>query len=189
MQERELVNLSKEKLSFSKETVNVIRTTMRNNIELTAIADNKANVLLSLNAVLIAFVVPIAISNQGILVQYTLYIPLVILAITCFSTIYLSTLVLSPFRFDTFNSDLPTGMDSSPFFFGTAYAMSLEEYYDKLMNTSMDKESVRQFIAQDLFFIGRRLGEKMALIRRSFQIFRIGMFLTLLSAALVLLLS
>ena len=57
------------------------------------------------------------------------------------------------------------------------------------MNTSMDKESVRQFIAQDLFFIGRRLGEKMALIRRSFQIFRIGMFLTLLSAALVLLLS
>ncbi|MEO0873768.1 MAG: Pycsar system effector family protein, partial [Bacteroidota bacterium] len=79
------------------------------------------------------------------------------------------------------------GMDSSPFFFGTAYGMSLEEYYDKLINTSMDKESVRQFITQDLFFIGRRLGEKMALIRRSFQIFRIGMFVTLLATALVLL--
>ncbi|MEL7427091.1 MAG: Pycsar system effector family protein [Bacteroidota bacterium] len=187
MQEHEVAKLAKDKLGLSKETINILRTTMRNNIELTAIADNKANVLLSLNAVLIAFVVPLAISNLEVLVSYILYIPLVLLAITCFATIYLSTLVLSPFRFDTFNDDLPTGMDSSPFFFGTAYGMSLEEYYDKLINTSMDKESVRQFITQDLFFIGRRLGEKMALIRRSFQIFRIGMFVTLLATALVLL--
>lgn len=188
MQDREIVNLSKEKLGFSKETVNVIRTTMRNNIELTAIADNKANVLLSLNAVMIAFVVPLAISNADVIVQYTLFIPLVLLAITCFATIYLSTLVLAPFNFDTFNKRLPEGMNPSPFFFGTAYDMTLEEYYDTLRSTAIDKESTRQFITQELFFIGRRLGEKMALIRQSFQIFRLGIFLTLLSTALVLIL-
>ncbi|MEO0873553.1 MAG: hypothetical protein AAFY48_03015, partial [Bacteroidota bacterium] len=105
MQEHEVAKLAKDKLGLSKETINILRTTMRNNIELTAIADNKANVLLSLNAVLIAFVVPLAISNLEVLVSYTLYIPLVLLAITCFATIYLSTLVLSPFRFDTFNDD------------------------------------------------------------------------------------
>ncbi len=31
-----------EKNKFSKDTLNIIRTTMRNNIELTHIADNKA---------------------------------------------------------------------------------------------------------------------------------------------------
>ena len=42
----------KEKKSkISKEVLNVIRTTQRNNIELTNIADNKANMLLSLNRV------------------------------------------------------------------------------------------------------------------------------------------
>ncbi len=188
--ELERINVPKDdKIVFSKETVNVIRTTMRNNIELTAIADNKANVLLSLNAVMIAFVVPLAISNVDVIVQYTLFIPLVIMAITCFATIYLSTLVLAPFRFDTFNKDLPASMEPSPFFFGTAYDMSLTEYYDRLISTTNDKAKTRQFISQDLFFIGRRLGEKMALIRQSFQIFRAGIFLTLLSTALVLLLS
>lgn len=185
----ESVNSVKESLSLSKETVNVIRTTMRNNIELTSIADNKANVLLSLNAVMIAFVVPLAISNLDIIVQYTLFIPLVLLAITCFATMYLSTLVLAPFSFDTFNNELPEGMEPSPFFFGTAYSMSLTEYYDRLLSIAHDKKTVRQFFTQDLFFIGRRLGEKMALIRQSFLIFRIGIFLTLASTALVLLLA
>ncbi|WP_156825903.1 Pycsar system effector family protein [Lewinella cohaerens] len=174
--------------SFSKETVNVIRTTLRNNIELTAIADNKANVLLSLNAVMIAFVVPLAMSNLDVVFAYTLFVPLFFLAVTCFATIYISTLVLAPFNFDTFNEELPEGMEASPFFFGTAYHTDLTAYYDNLLRTTEKKNSVRQFLAQDLFFIGRRLGQKMLLIRRSFQIFRIGIFLTLLSTALVLIL-
>lgn len=174
--------------SFSKETVNVIRTTLRNNIDLTAIADNKANVLLSLNAVMIAFVVPLAISNLETIFEYTLFVPLFFLAATCFATIYISTLVLAPFSFDTFNDELPEGMEPSPFFFGTAYNSDLTAYYDNLLRTTENKNSVRQYLAQDLFFIGRRLGQKMLLIRRSFQIFRIGIFLTLLSTALVLML-
>jgi hypothetical protein len=172
--------------SFSKETVNVIRTTMRNNIELTAIADNKANVLLSLNAVMIAFVVPLALSNLDVILQYSLFIPLLLLAITCFATIYISTLVLAPFSFDTFKEELPEGMEPSPFFFGTAYNSDLEEYYSNLLRTTTKKSNVREFLAQDLFFVGRRLVQKMLLIRRSFQIFRIGIFLTLLSMVVVL---
>ena len=172
---------------FSKETVNVIRTTMRNNIELTAIADNKANVLLSLNAVMIAFVVPLVLSNVDVVLKYSLFIPLVLLAITCFATIYMSTLVLAPFSFDTFQNELPDGMDPSPFFFGTAYDSDIRTFYDNILRTTAKKRHVREYLAQDLFFVGRRLGQKMLLIRRSFQIFRIGIFLTLVSVLLVLL--
>lgn len=176
-----------DKLSFSKDTVNVIRTTMRNNIELIAIADNKANVLLSLNAVMIAFVVPLAISNLDVLLSYGLYIPLVLMAVTCFATIYLATLVLAPFDLDRIQGDLPKDMSRSPFFFGTAYHMSLENYFDRLLRAADKKSDVQQFMAQDLFFIGRRLGEKMALIRKSFLVFRVGIFLTLAATAAVVL--
>lgn len=188
MKTPEVVPKKPDKFNFSKETVNVVRTTMRNNIELTAIADNKANVLLSLNAVMIAFIVPLAISNLDVIFQYTLFVPLFFLALTCFATIYISTLVLAPFRFDSFNDELPEGMESSPFFFGTAYHSNLEEYYENLIRTSENKNSVREYLAQDLFFVGRRLGQKMLLIRRSFQIFRVGIFLTLLTLAIVLML-
>ena len=54
---------------LSKETVNIIRTTQRNNIELTHIADNKANVLLSLNAIMITFLIPLILSNVNIILE------------------------------------------------------------------------------------------------------------------------
>jgi len=172
------------RLDFSKETINVIRTTLRNYIELTAIADNKANVLVSLNALLIASVVPLAISNLDFVIEYLLYIPLVIMAVTCFSTIYLTTLVLSPTNFDTFNNRPPGSLAPSPFFFGTINNMSLEEYYAYLKKETTEKDPVRLHLAQDLYFIGHRLGEKMTLIRTSFYIFRIGIFFAMLTSGL-----
>lgn len=177
------------KLDFSKETVNVIRTTLRNYIELTAIADNKANVLLSLNALLIASVVPLAISNLDSVIQYLLYIPLVILALTCSATIYLTTHVLAPTSFNTFNDRLPDHMAPSPFFFGTIYEMSVDDYHDYLQKATSKKDDVRRHLAQDLYFIGHRLGSKMSMIRTSFFIFRIGIFFTLLTSGLSIVLS
>ncbi|MEZ4957629.1 MAG: hypothetical protein R2825_28985 [Saprospiraceae bacterium] len=44
-----------KKDKLTKETINIMRTTQRNNVELTHIADNKANVLLSLNAIMLTF--------------------------------------------------------------------------------------------------------------------------------------
>jgi len=176
-------------LDFSKETVNVIRTTLRNYIELTSIADNKANVLLSLNAVMIAFVVPLAISNLEVIFAYTLFVPLFFLAVTCFATIYVTTMVLVPKGFEEFNDELPPGMPPSPFFFGTIQDMTLEEYFAYLHRATQDKHTVRHHLSLDLFYIGRRLGEKMTLMRRSFLIFRLGIFLTLLATGMVLLLN
>ncbi|MEM1216655.1 MAG: Pycsar system effector family protein [Bacteroidota bacterium] len=175
-----------KKLDFSKETVNVIRTTLRNYIELTAIADNKANVLLSLNALMVAGVVPIALSNLQYVIENLLYVPLIILSITSFATIYMSTMVLAPMKFDIFNSELPDNIAPSPFFFGTVYEIqSLEAYFDYLQAATERKDTIRQHLSQDMYYIGRRLGEKMALIRQSFRVFRVGIFLTLLATALV----
>ena len=48
-----------KKQTLNKNSLAVLRTTLRNNIELTSIADNKANVLLSLNALMLTFFGPI----------------------------------------------------------------------------------------------------------------------------------
>ena len=55
--------IKKKKKRLNKETVNIIRTAMRNNIELTNIADNKASVLLSINTLIITLLVPVALIN------------------------------------------------------------------------------------------------------------------------------
>lgn len=176
-------------LDFSKETINIIRTALRNYIELTSIVDNKANVMLSLGAVMIAFVVPLALSNLDVIIAYALFVPLIILALTCAVTIYLSTLVLAPFDFEKFSNELPEGLKPSPFFFGSAYKRTLLEYYLFLQQSTQDKEMVRSHLAYDLYFIGRRLGEKMTLMHRTFRVFRYGIFLTLIATGIAVALA
>ena len=119
----------KEQIALAKQTINIIRTTQRNNIDLTAIADNKANVLLSLNAIIIAALIPIVIANLDIVFDKMLIVPLVILAVTSFITIYLSAAVLKPSNFDRMRSSPNPDAESSPFFFGNFYKIEQKKVY------------------------------------------------------------
>lgn len=172
--------------TLSKQTVNIIRTVQRNNIDLTAIADGKANVLLSLNAIMITFLIPAVAAGLDVIVQEHLYIPLSILAITCFVTIYISALVLRPSNFDKFIEELDPDMKFSPFFFGNFYKMKPDEFFTYLKESASETALVKAHLAQDLYYVGKRLGRKMTWIRQAFDIFLIGIFLTLLSTGIVL---
>src|SRR5210317_350937 len=87
---------SKNNKKLGKEAVNIIRTSMRNNIELTQIADNKANVLLSINAMVITVLVPVSLYNVEIIKQFKMWIPLTILVMAAVITIFLAVLILMP---------------------------------------------------------------------------------------------
>ncbi|MEM1122918.1 MAG: Pycsar system effector family protein [Bacteroidota bacterium] len=173
---------------LSKQTINIIRTTQRNNIDLTQLADNKANVLLSLNAIMITFLLPMILSNLEVILEAYLFIPLIILAITCFSTIYISAIVLKPSNLDEYRESSTDDPDAqlSPFFFGNFHKMSPEEFFDYMGESASNTELVKAHLIQDLYYIGRRLGYKMDRIRLAFNIFLIGLFLTFISAGIVI---
>jgi len=177
--------VNKEK-KLSKEAINIIRTTQRNNIELTHIADNKANVLLSLNAIMITFLIPLIIPHADIIFERYLYIPIAIMAATCFSTIYIAAIVLKPSQFDNFRDQMGSETRFSPFFFGNFYKMEADDFFQYIEESLSDTNMVKKHLAQDLFYVGKRLGYKMTWVRRAFNLFLIGLFLTLSSAALVL---
>lgn len=176
----------KKKEGLSKETINIVRTTQRNNIELTHIADNKANVLLSLNAIMLTFLIPSVVANTEYIIEKMLYVPLVILACTCFATIYISTVVLKPSSFDKFRDENSLNGNFSPFFFGNYYKMESEEFFRYMQEALSKKENIKLHLAQDMYYVGRRLGYKMLWIRRAFSLFLWGIFLSLVSTALVL---
>jgi hypothetical protein len=171
---------------ISKQTINIIRTTQRNNIDLTAIADNKANVLLSVNAIIIAALIPIVIANIDVVFEKMFIVPLMILAITCFITIYLAAAVLKPSNFDQMRSSKDPDEESSPFFFGNFYQMEAEEYFSFIKSSLNDPKDLKAHLAQDLYYIGKRLGEKMSFVRQAYNIFTIGILLTLISLGVVI---
>lgn len=173
------------KSKLSKETINIIRTTLRNNIELTNIADNKANVLLSLNGIMLTFLTPMIIGSLDFIVEKWLFIPLLIWGMTCFVTMYLSASVLKPASLNRFKEEKNPEVTFSPFFFGNFYQMESHEFYSYMEEALANKEMLRHHLAQDLFFIGKRLAFKMNRMRLAFNIFLIGTFLTLLSLCVV----
>lgn len=175
----------KSRKKLSKEVLNIIRTTQRNNIELTSIADNKANMLLSLNGIMISIALPLFLSNTEVLTGTKVGIPVLILSLTCFCTMYISALVLRPSNFDTFNDTLAADTPRSPFFFGNFFRMEAGEFFEDVEKKLENKEELRDYVTQDLFFVGRRLGHKMQLIRTAFNIFIFGIFLTLFATAVL----
>lgn len=171
---------------FSKSAVSVLRTILRNNADFTNIADNKANVLLSLNAIMLTFFVPLILPNIGLVRQYRLTIPLIILVLTCVVTIYIAFLVLRPGKFGDQRVSLQEGTQLSPFFFGNFEKMKKEDYFQHFENVLSDEQKVTQFLGNDFYFLGLRLGEKMKYVRLAFNIFIAGLFLSILLSIILI---
>ncbi len=178
---------AKIKAKLGKDVLNIIRTTMRNSIELTHIADNKANVLLSLNALMLTFLVPLVIPYLDIIKEYKLWIPLLVLVGTCLVTIYITVLVLKPSKFYVGSKEMKNGANLSPFFFGNFYKMTKDEYTDYIKQEVARGESVRNHLAGDLHYLGVRLGHKMHLMRMAFHIFLTGLFISIILSVVLLL--
>ena len=165
-----------KKQYLNKNTLSVLRTTLRNNMELTSIADNKANVLLSLNALMLTFLVPLTIPYLDRILALNLGIPLIILAITCLVVIYIAVLVLKPGKFHGQDMKLD-GIDNtvSPFFFGNFQNMKKSDFLSYASHVLEDEQLVKSYISNDFYHIGLRLSEKMKMIRTAFNIFIYGM--------------
>ncbi len=161
---------------LNKNALSVLRTTLRNNIELTSIADNKANVLLSLNALMLTFLGPLTIPYLDRILALNLGWSLTLLAITCLVTIYLAVDVLRPGKFSN-QAIKREGMNDqvSPFFFGNFLNMKKADFLDYSSEVLSDEHLVKANITNDFYHIGLRLAQKMKTTRLAFNIFIIGM--------------
>lgn len=175
-----------KKGKLPKNVLNVIRTTMRNNIELTHIADNKANVLLSLNALMLTFLTPMVVTNFNMIISMKLVPSLIVLVLTCLITIYLSALALKPGDFSRMERAEGNTRFESPFFFGNMYKLTLKEFESSIAEALMEENVVRRHITQDLYYLGSRLGQKMKIVRIAFNFFLAGLILAILIAAFVM---
>ena len=157
-------------------------------IELIAIADNKANVLLSLNALMLTFLVPLTVPYFDRIKALGLGIPLIFMALTCLITIYIAVHVLKPGKLSSQKVDFKTAK-VSPFFFGSAKNMTQNEFLEYSNRVLSDQRLSESFISNDFYHISVRLAEKMKMVRNAFNIFIYGMSLTIIVIIIMLILN
>ena len=177
MNEVAISDFAKTKEKLDKESINIIRTLQRNNVQLIHIADNKAAVLLSLNAIILTLLIPNVISNLDFILQNLLYVPVIIFTTTSLCTVCISSFVLIPSKFKNPKYAHEDHHTQNPFFFGNILKMEFDLFFGKLKKSLGNKQSLQEFLAQDLYYSGKRLAYKMRWVRMAFYIFIIGISL------------
>jgi len=170
-----------------KDVTNIIRTALRNNIELTNIADNKANTLLTLNALMVTFLLPLATANIDFVIESRLAIPLAIMIVTSLITIFMAVIVLKPGDFTVVRKEkMEQGQNYSPFFFGNIFTMRRAEYLPYMKQALENENDIKEYMAEDLFYTGKRLGEKMTIVKMAFNVFITGLAASVIAALIIL---
>ncbi|RME12540.1 MAG: hypothetical protein D6816_00865 [Bacteroidetes bacterium] len=78
---------------------------------------------------------------------------------------------------------------SNLFFFGNFYKMDMETYRKYLHKVLLNDELLDNSIVNDLYFLGRTLGNKYRRLRITYNIFMIGMVLTVIAFGITLLMD
>ena len=170
-------------IADSRSAQMMFKTALRNHIDLTNIADNKANMMLSINAIVISITMPLVASN--IQDNSFLLVPASILLLTCVLSIIYATLATRPIKMDGLTSlnRLGTGQ-TNLFFFGNFYKMSNQEFRSGIKKVIADDDELESTIMNDLYYLGKALGNKYNRLRTCYGIFMIGITSTVATFAI-----
>lgn len=157
----------------------MFKTALRNHMDLSNLADNKANIMLSVNALIVTIAVPMAAGYVN--ESPHLIAPVIVLLLTCLCSMIFATLATRPIPMNgyTTQEDIQSGR-SNLFFFGNFYRMGLQEY-DEGMDEIISKDAnLESAIKRDLYFLGRSLGKKYNQLRVCYNLFMVGVVLSVI---------
>jgi len=163
-------------------TQTFFRANYRNHINLSAIADNKANIMISVNAILISVVISI-LSYQNISQRNPMVIlPVVIFLVTGLSSLIFAVLSIRPKV--TTKNESSTSLEEAKqniVFFGNFVNLELEQYEEAVDAVLRDGELLYGNMVRDLYFLGKVLDKKYRFLTMSYNIFMVGFVATVLT--------
>ncbi|MFY7829271.1 MAG: Pycsar system effector family protein [Flectobacillus sp.] len=158
----------------------MFRTTSANHFQLSAMADNKANIMISVNTIVISLIVSILIrkleENEYLIVP-TIMITTVCLMATVFAV--LST--IPNVTKGKFSKEDITNRSANLLFFGNFHEMQLEDYQAGMKEMMNDSEFLYSSMTRDIYFLGKVLGRKYKLLRIAYNIFMYGFVASILA--------
>ncbi|QBA65072.1 Pycsar system effector family protein [Muriicola soli] len=160
----------------------MFRVTMRNHLKLSDIADTKANILLSVNAIIISLVLSNLIPKLDNPSNDYLIYPTGIFLVFAIASMVLSILATRPnVTRGEFTKEDVKNKDVNLLFFGNFHKMNLPEYEWAIQELIQDKKYVYSSLTKDLYFLGVVLDRKYRLLRWTYTIFMIGMILSVIA--------
>ncbi|PRX56505.1 Pycsar system effector family protein [Flagellimonas meridianipacifica] len=158
------------------------RVTLKNHLKLSDIADTKANILLSVNAIIISLVLANLIPKLDNPSNTYLIYPTLIFIVFSVVSMVLSILATRPnVTSGKFTKQDVEEKKVNLLFFGNFHKMDLDEYEWALEELVKDKEYVYSSLTKDLYFLGLVLNKKYKILRITYNIFMVGMIVSVIA--------
>ncbi len=158
----------------------IFRSTARNQINLSSIADNKANIMLTINSVLLSVLVSTsALSFQR---ETSFLVPVLVLTVACLTSLVFSILSVRPnISAGQFTDDDIKNKNVNLLFFGNFYDVDYPKY-EKAVKTMMDDyDFLYGNLIKDQYNLGKVLARKYKLLSIAYNFFMFGFIIAIVT--------
>ena len=169
--------IKKKKKGSARSIETFYRNAYRTQLDLTGLADMKANIMISINGLIITAI----IATEGLLAynqSYLKYLPMLLLVVSILSMVF-AMLAAKP-RVSNLHvsaQDMFSGK-ANLLYFNNFLQLSEEQYADAMYQTIDDAEAIYRMMSKHIYNLGVVLARKYALLRISYLIFLGGIVLT-----------
>lgn len=164
----------------------MFRTTSSNHLRLSEIADSKANMMISVNSIMVSILV--SILPRRIEENPNLMLPTALFLTTSLLTIVFSILATRPnVTQGRFSHEDIQQKKGNLLFFGNFHQMSLSEYEWGIQELMLDSTYLYSTMVRDIYFLGLVLAKKYKLLRVAYNVFMFGFVTSILAFLIVFL--
>lgn len=161
----------------------VFRIMAQNQSNLSQMADSKANILISVNSIILTIV--ISTLSTKLETNSYLQIPVILLVTVCVSAIVFSILATRPnVTSGTFTEEDIKTKKTNLLFFGNFYKMSLPDYDWAMQELLADRKYLYSSLVKDNYFLGVVLAKKYRWLRIAYNIFMFGIIIAMVAFAI-----
>lgn len=171
---------TKDNIKPSRGIETIFRVSSSNHQNLSNMADNKAQLLITVNSIIISVLVSVLFSKLD---EYPyLLVPAILLLTTNVSTMVFAILATRPkIPEGTFTKEAVEQKKVNLLFFGNFYKMNLDEYTWGMQQVMKDYEFLYGTLIRDVYAQGIVLGKKYKLLRNGYSVFMYGIIISVLA--------
>jgi predicted metal-dependent HD superfamily phosphohydrolase len=181
----------KEKIKTDKQVIRGIETMFRNvmrtHVEFSGMADSKANIMISVNTLLLTAI--IAVLARKLDSNPHLILPTALITFVSLVTLIYAIVVTRPkITSGVFTETDIKNKDTNLLFFGNFFRMDLKTFEWGMKEMMKDREYLYGSMIKDFYFLGQVLGKKYLYLRICYNIFMYGIILSVIAFSIAIIL-
>lgn len=161
----------------------MFRNTVRTHVEFSSMADTKANIMISVNTLVLTIIVSVMVRKLD--TNPHLIIPTAMLTLTSLVTLIYAILVTRPkVTTGMFTEDDIKEKKVNLLFFGNFHKVSIKDFTWGMKEMMKDKDFLYDNMIKDFYYLGQVLGQKYQRLRICYTFFMYGLIISVLAFAI-----